>query len=307
MFNFKHNRLAIDSDYDMLYRSAPVDSIGLVHDCVNIFDASGNTEPPDHYDRLIAFMDQYDWPYIILTSDPTLNQGKLCYHPQFLKTIRQASRFNLDIASPRPYKFCSLNGNSHAHRIWLYFNLLNKLDSCWLTYHNCPGDPVELAELDPDLIKLAAELPVTRATTTHLDNRHPAYSQAYVDICTETMMRRDVVIIGEKTWKPIVSGQLFLIAGGPGTIQQLRNWGLDVYDDIIDHSYDEPGTWQERIAKFADSVRKLQNLDLDAVWAQTVSRRAANRDLVASQVIEKFYIDQTNARVKLYYPDLCPL
>jgi hypothetical protein len=248
-------------------------------------------------------MDQYNWPYIILTSDPTQNQGKLCYNPQLLSTVKRGSKFNLDIESPRPYKFCSLNGNSHAHRIWLYFNLLNQLDSCWLTFHNCPGDPVELAELDPTLIKLAAELPVTKATTTHLTNQHPAYAQAYVDICTETMMRNDVVIISEKTWKSIVSGQLFLIAGGPGTIKQLRNWGVDVFDDIIDHSYDEPGTWQERIAKFAGSVKKLQALDLDDIWTQTISRRTANRSLVVSNVIEKSYIDQTNDRVKFYYPE----
>jgi hypothetical protein len=300
-FHFKHQRLR-DADYELLYRSKSINDIGLVSDRINVFDTSENREEPGHYTRLVELLEQHSWPYIVLTSEPAQSREKLCYYPFCLRLVEKLSKFNTDITSPRPYKFCSLNGNAHAHRIWLYFNLLKNLDSCLYTWHNQPGDPAELAELDPGLLAECQKLPTTKPTTTHFNNQHPAYSSAYVDICAETMMRNET-FISEKTWKPIASGQFFLIAGGVGTIEYLRSQGVDVFDDIIDHSYDAPGTWQERVAKFAVSVKKLAQQDLDQLWKDTVERRRANIELIASRSISNHYVHKINQQVKLYYPD----
>ena len=304
-FAFKHHRL-LDADYDLLYRSKSIEDIGLAYDKINVFDASENREEPRHYQQLVGVLGQCSQPYIVLTSEPCQTEGKLCYYPFFLNLVESLSKFDKDITSPRSYKFCSLNRCAHAHRIWLYFNLLKDLDSCLYTWHNQPGDAAELAELNPALIDECQKLPVTRMTDagTLFNTEHPFYSSAYVDICTETMMRNETFIT-EKTWKPIAAGQLFLIAGGIGIIEYLRSQGVDVFDDYIDHSYDRPGSWQERVEIFANSVKKLAAQDLDKIWQDTADRRQANRDLIASQKITKFYVDEINARVKLYYPEFC--
>jgi hypothetical protein len=45
--------------------------------------------------------------------------------------------------------------------------------------------------------------------------------------------------ITEKTFKPIKHGQMFFIAGPPGSLQVLRDLGYRVFDSVLDNSYDQ--------------------------------------------------------------------
>ena len=49
----------------------------------------------------------------------------------------------------------------------------------------------------------------------------PACEDSYVQLVTESTVEPRIFIT-EKTWKPIASGQLFLILGNPGIIKHLE-------------------------------------------------------------------------------------
>jgi hypothetical protein len=90
------------------------------------------------------------------------------------------------------------------------------------------------------------------------------------------------IFITEKTWKPIAAQQLFLVFGNPGTIHALRQLGVDVFDDIIDHSYDLEADWKLRLDKIYNSLEKLLCQNLNNIYQLTQSRRQHNADLCQS-------------------------
>jgi len=55
------------------------------------------------------------------------------------------------------------------------------------------------------------------------------------------------IFITEKTFRSFLIGMIPVVYGAVGTIQTLRDIGYDVFDDIIDHSYDQIEHYQKRM------------------------------------------------------------
>lgn len=73
--------------------------------------------------------------------------------------------------------------------------------------------------------------------------------------------------LSEKTFKPIVAGQMFVIHGCPGSIVALRKRGYDVFDDFIDHGYDTTSDTVWRTIRVAEEIKRLSEIP-DAVWEE---------------------------------------
>ena len=117
----------------------------------------------------------------------------------------------------------------------------------------------------------------------------PANTDAYVHLVTETKIIPRV-FVSEKTWKPIAAGQLFLIFGNPGTVNYLRTQGVDVFDDIIDHSYDLEPDWKIRLELIHQQLDRLITQNLKQLFINTHSRRQANRDKFFSGAFDQTYL-----------------
>lgn len=124
------------------------------------------------------------------------------------------------------YDFICLNGKTRDHRV----NVCNRLrefggnhkitlgfdDS----YEKAPYKDYDFDNAD-NFIKL-------------LD----IYRGATVNIVNETLYDESHGIISEKTLSAFVALQLPIIIGYKGIVNDIRNYGFDVFDDVIDHSYD---------------------------------------------------------------------
>lgn len=188
----------------------------------------------------------------------------------------------------KTYDFSCLNMSAHPHRIvnWL---LIKDLPNSLITFHNDEkfnGNNIELTD-DEQLLwdQLKKDLPDRQYGPKLDDISNPAYTDSYINLVTETTVCARVFIT-EKTWKPIASGQLFLILGNPGTIEHLRNVGIDCFDDIIDHSYDSVADHRERIFKVRQSLDKLLKEDLFTINLSTKQRRIKNAELYWSDLYE---------------------
>jgi hypothetical protein len=109
--------------------------------------------------------------------------------------------------------------------------------------------------------------------------------------------RTENTFISEKTWKPIFSGQLFLILGSVGTVEYLRAIGVDVFDDIIDHAYDQEPNLETKIDMLMESITNLLAQDLDQIWLDTLHRRQKNLDLVYSPAFQQRMFADIASRV----------
>lgn len=69
---------------------------------------------------------------------------------------------------------------------------------------------------------------------------HEAFANSYMNIVTESayVSKEEVVHITEKSFRPFYYYQYPIFLTSPHHVKQLRDWGFDLFDDIIDHSYD---------------------------------------------------------------------
>jgi hypothetical protein len=234
-------------------------------------------------DSLYDELQQYVGKFIILSHNPKdhLRREHLLFYPYWYQdSIRRFSKQSM--TDVKTYKLSCLNGNPRPHRILNYFRLMDKnYPSILVSIHT--EDRI-ITKTDDDWLldstileqwlQLVPQLKHRNEGCTQLPD-NAAYLDSYVNLVTETTVI-DRLFITEKTWKPVASGQLFLVLGNPGTIQFLREQGVDTFDDYIDHRYDfetDPTTKLDLLYK---SLDQLLISNLEDIYKQTKQRRLEN-------------------------------
>ena len=76
----------------------------------------------------------------------------------------------------------------------------------------------------------------------------------------ETLFDNDVCVLSEKTFKPILNLQPFIILGNPGSLQLLKSLGYKTFEDVIKESYDTELDHRERMSMLLKMSFDLCNL-----------------------------------------------
>ena len=196
--------------------------------------------------------------------------------------------------SYRKYRVSCLNGTPWVHRKLMYLALLQKSyfkDMIFTFGNRTEYDPY------PDEISLTSEekeksfllssnvifLDTDASCGIDVSITHPAFTDCYVNLVTETNVYNDTPMLSEKTFKPILAGQLFILLASPGAVQFLRDIGIDTFDDIIDHSYDDTTDIRSRIQQISDQVDRLVRLDLNTIYTDIKPRLRRNSEFLRSQ------------------------
>jgi hypothetical protein len=313
VYNYKSQKILYCTNTDN-FENIDVNSLKdckliIVNDSVN--QGAGNL-------RFCDYADKHHINVIILVGDVTAQdkRSQIIYYPYWYHRAknnffsRNIYQKNIESIN-KTYKISCLNGNPRWHRIYNYLLLKDKkyfneflfgmhlpdindhkMKSEWSspTNYTIPEKLLEqwysVKDNFPDRNDIRSNVRIDA------DIHHPAFSDSYVNLVSETTV--DGLFVTEKTWKPIASGQLFLVIGGRFTISYLKDFGVDVFDDIIDHKYydDEPD-WQIRIHKIHVLIEDLLSQDLYALNQQTQQRRLLNA--------EKFFSSDADI---LYQPNL---
>ena len=85
----------------------------------------------------------------------------------------------------------------------------------------------------------------------------------YYQLITETFFDKKGIFLSEKSYKPFITCQPFLIVGQQHTVRVLRERGYDVYDKWIDHSYDTIDDDKKRMAAITKEVIRLNSMSQD--------------------------------------------
>ena len=89
-------------------------------------------------------------------------------------------------------------------------------------------------------------------------NLQQLYQNALLALVTETdYYSNNITHVTEKTLWSIFYGCIPIVVGVPGSIALLKNWGIDVYDDIVDHMYDTETNNKKRMTIIVDQCEKL--------------------------------------------------
>lgn len=129
----------------------------------------------------------------------------------------------------------------------------------------------------------------------------PSLSQnSYINIITESS-HNIMKFMTEKSVLPFYQLQFPMILGYSGIISDLRNEGFDMFDDLIDHSYDDISfQWQpnrdineENIASevkskmISNELLRLSKLDLHSFYIKNKERLLYNQNLLFQKTIKE--------------------
>lgn len=98
------------------------------------------------------------------------------------------------------------------------------------------------------------------------NDRHPDYEAKFADWTgprPNSAHHWHRMFITEKTLKPYAMHQLPVFNTVKGHVKNLRDMGIDVFDDIVDHSYDNVDHPIERVQAVGAEIERLCNLGVD--------------------------------------------
>ena len=173
------------------------------------------------------------------------------------------------------YDVICLNGKPRNFRKLIY-NYINKVNTNSFTtigsntYTQAPYSKYDFDNAD-NFIKL-------------LD----VYRSADVNVVNETLYRESHGIISEKTLLSFAGLQLPIVIGHKGIVDQLRNSGFDVFDDVLDNSYDTMDNdirWKQAIDLNIDVINGKLN------YNELLPRLLKNRDHLLNGYLDKMITD----------------
>ena len=89
---------------------------------------------------------------------------------------------------------------------------------------------------------------------------HDFYQDAYFNFVVETHFDNDTIFLTEKTFKPILNLQPFIIIGNPGSLSLLKSLGYKTFEDVINEKYDKETDHRERMSMLLKISYDLCNL-----------------------------------------------
>jgi len=103
---------------------------------------------------------------------------------------------------------------------------------------------------------------------------YKSYEEAYINIVTETYFNETDIHISEKSFKPFYLNQLPIFLAKVNHVKTLKKeYGLDVFDDLIDHSYDNEIDNLKRLYMVYNEIKRLSEM---------------------SDVVKQYYLDNTD-------------
>lgn len=111
------------------------------------------------------------------------------------------------------------------------------------------------------------------------------YQDSFVEIVNETLFMETSGIITEKFINSVYGFNFPIILGVPNTVAHLRNLGFDMFDDVIDHSYDTIIDPLPRLIQaLSSNISLLQDSELAKNSWRTCQHRMKNNVELAKQL-----------------------
>lgn len=113
------------------------------------------------------------------------------------------------------------------------------------------------------------------------------YEKVFVEIISDTTFFEPTAFLNEKYFNSVVGANFPIFVSSAGTVQQLRALGFDMFDDIVDHSYD---TIVDPILRLSKAIDLNQHLLTDIeltkkLWVENTERFVKNYNFLNSDFI----------------------
>jgi len=118
----------------------------------------------------------------------------------------------------------------------------------------------------------------------------PKYNNSLVEIVSETSYNELSFNITEKTLHFVYGANMPIMISSPGTVDFLRNMGLDMFDNVLDHTYDSIEDPAERINVALDlNLDILSSMNLAELWKENKYRIDKNIAFIREGKLRDYY------------------
>jgi hypothetical protein len=114
-----------------------------------------------------------------------------------------------------------------------------------------------------------------RVATNYNENLRPVYENIGVEIVAGTMFFEKTPLLSEKEVQSVYGKNFPIYLNGVGIVREIKNFiGIDTFDDIVDHSYDEIENPFERLSVAIDRNEHLLNgsTNIKELWYDNQKR-----------------------------------
>lgn len=156
------------------------------------------------------------------------------------------------------YPLISLNSRRRPHRCQMIDLMAreNLIEGNAVTWHGI-GDCVYNWQYFKERKLTLSEIPASKKDPLGFNEYClvDEWGESFLHLISETHI--DVRYISEKTVMCLMSGKLFIVWGAPGIHNDLRNMGFQLYDEIIDYSFDSIQNDDERLETIIKEVKRI--------------------------------------------------
>lgn len=131
------------------------------------------------------------------------------------------------------------------------------------------------------------------------------WHETFLHVISETLV--DIIYITEKTVAPLLGGKLFISYAAKGFYQELKKLGFQLYDEIIDYSFDDIDNHEDRLNALMDQIEKIIQLnDYEKVYKDLNEKLRYNQQhaiklaLSPAPDIPQFALDYYNELYSFY-------
>jgi hypothetical protein len=209
---------------------------------------------------------------------------------------------NIDLHLSPSHHFISLARIAKAHRVLATVEILdrnlNKFGYMSLGsgyYKNKPKTYPLIPIRYQHLIPMYIDGDIIGLDEKQYSNKNTKISHAFINLVMETSYDYEiepdawnVPFFTEKSAKPFIWGQVPLFVCCANSLGYLRNLGFDLFDDIIDHSYDFETNPNRRIIMVIKELEKICSQPIE-YW-QNYKRENISRFVKNSKIIIKLNI-----------------
>lgn len=195
-------------------------------------------------------------------------------------TMMCSNHLNFDIEYDKfNFPFICLNNKNHAHRCALIDELTRNelLDKGVVTWHRFPNQHpssiVYQMKYYNDNIRLIGDDFVTKLDSFLIPNE---YHQSFLHVIGEATLK--VTCISEKTWLPILYKKPWIMMADQHFHQKLVSLGFELYDEIIDYSFDSEPDMQKRAYAISENVKRITEQDVNQLYQKIKPKAQRNYD-----------------------------
>lgn len=131
-----------------------------------------------------------------------------------------------------------------------------------------------------------------RVANNYNVNLLPVYENVAVEIITGTMFFEKTPLLSEKEMQSVYAKNFPIYLNGIGMVKEMKKlFDLDLFEDIIDHSYDEIENHFERLAAAIDRNEHLLDgsTNIKELWYDNQERFEENCDKIDAALHDKSY------------------